>query len=244
MKGWPTTVLLRGEVLMEDNKLRAKPGSGQFLARKAGHAAEPLGRATLEFDPKRNFGAKLLSRLPGARDMSMMQLRVSGPWQSLRLAWRTFNSPEVSKTWGGAAAVDDVSFSAPAGHLVALLGPSGCGKSTTLRLIAGLETASAGTIMIADREVTALPPAKRGVSMVFQNYALFPHLSVAENILFGLKVRDVPKAGAHRAAQPRRRHSRSRSAARAQTLAALRRAAAARRARPRDRGRDPRLPDG
>jgi sn-glycerol 3-phosphate transport system ATP-binding protein len=99
----------------------------------------------------------------------------------------------VSKSWGAANAVDDVSFHAPAGHLVALLGPSGCGKSTTLRLIAGLETASAGTIRIADREVTALPPAKRGVSMVFQNYALFPHLSVAENILFGLKVRDVPK---------------------------------------------------
>ena len=100
----------------------------------------------------------------------------------------------VSKNWGAAAAVDNVSFSAPAGHLVALLGPSGCGKSTTLRLIAGLETASAGTIRIADREVTALPPARRGVSMVFQNYALFPHLSVAENILFGLKVRDVPKS--------------------------------------------------
>jgi sn-glycerol 3-phosphate transport system ATP-binding protein len=77
---------------------------------------------------------------------------------------------------------------------VALLGPSGCGKSTTLRLIAGLETASAGAITIADREVTTLPPAKRGVSMVFQNYALFPHLSVAENIVFGLKVRDVPRA--------------------------------------------------
>src|SRR4029079_2248310 len=90
-------------------------------------------------------------------------------------------------------ALENISFSAPDGHLVALLGPSGCGKSTTLRLIAGLETASAGTIRIADRDVTALPPAKRGVSMVFQSYALFPHLSVAENILFGLKVRDVPK---------------------------------------------------
>jgi sn-glycerol 3-phosphate transport system ATP-binding protein len=100
----------------------------------------------------------------------------------------------VTKAWGTTAAVDNVSFSAPAGHLVALLGPSGCGKSTTLRLIAGLETASAGTIRIADREVTTLPPARRGVSMVFQNYALFPHLSVAENILFGLKVRDVPRA--------------------------------------------------
>src|SRR5947209_6253628 len=100
----------------------------------------------------------------------------------------------ITKAWGATAAVENISFSAPAGHLVALLGPSGCGKSTTLRLIAGLETASAGTIMIAGRDVTALPPAKRGVSMVFQSYALFPHLSVAENIMFGLRVRDVPKA--------------------------------------------------
>src|SRR5918995_5027015 len=100
----------------------------------------------------------------------------------------------VAKSWGGAAAVDGVSFCAPAGRLVALLGPSGCGKSTTLRLIAGLETATAGSIAIGGRDVTDLPPAKRGVSMVFQNYALFPHLSVAENILFGLKVRNVPRA--------------------------------------------------
>jgi sn-glycerol 3-phosphate transport system ATP-binding protein len=100
----------------------------------------------------------------------------------------------ITKTWGDAVAVENITFSAPAGHLVALLGPSGCGKSTTLRLIAGLDSADAGTIRIADRDVTALPPAKRGVSMVFQNYALFPHLSVAENILFGLKVRDVPRA--------------------------------------------------
>src|SRR5438105_3482702 len=100
----------------------------------------------------------------------------------------------ITKAWGAAAAVENITFSAPAGHLVALLGPSGCGKSTTLRLIAGPETASAGTIKIAERDVTTLPPAKRGVSMVFQSYALFPHLSVAENILFGLKVRDVPRA--------------------------------------------------
>jgi sn-glycerol 3-phosphate transport system ATP-binding protein len=100
----------------------------------------------------------------------------------------------VTKSWGETPAVDRVSFSAPPGRLVALLGPSGCGKSTTLRLIAGLEAASAGTIAIANRDVTGLPPAKRGVSMVFQSYALFPHLSVAENIVFGLKVRDVPRA--------------------------------------------------
>src|SRR5437870_6637279 len=99
----------------------------------------------------------------------------------------------ITKNWGAAAAVENVTFSAPDGHLVALLGPSGCGKSTTLRLIAGLEAVTAGSISIAGRDVTALPPAKRGVSMVFQNYALFPHLSVAENILFGLKVRNVAK---------------------------------------------------
>src|SRR3954467_883255 len=99
----------------------------------------------------------------------------------------------VTKSWGATPAVDRISFSAPPGRLVALLGPSGCGKSTTLRLIAGLEAASAGTIAIGNRDVTGLPPAKRGVSMVFQSYALFPHLSVAENIVFGLKVRDVPR---------------------------------------------------
>src|SRR5436305_6495193 len=100
----------------------------------------------------------------------------------------------ITKAWGATAAVENISFSAPVGQLVALLGPSGCGKSTTLRLIAGLDSADAGTIRIADRDVTTLPPAKRGVSMVFQSYALFPHLSVAENIMFGLRVRDVPKA--------------------------------------------------
>src|SRR3954463_1409808 len=100
----------------------------------------------------------------------------------------------VTKSWGATPAVDRISFSAPPGRLVALLGPSGCGKSTTLRLIAGLEAASAGTIAIGNRDVTGLPPAKRGVSMVLRSYALFPHLSVAENIVFGLKVRDVPRA--------------------------------------------------
>jgi sn-glycerol 3-phosphate transport system ATP-binding protein len=99
----------------------------------------------------------------------------------------------VTKSWGGVPAVDGVSFSAARGKLVAVLGPSGCGKSTTLRLVAGLETASAGRIVIAGRDVTQLPPARRGISMVFQSYALFPHLSVAENIVFGLKVRDVPR---------------------------------------------------
>jgi sn-glycerol 3-phosphate transport system ATP-binding protein len=102
----------------------------------------------------------------------------------------------LAKHWtttdGAVRAVDDVSFAFDAGTLNVLLGPSGCGKSTTLRLVAGLETADAGRIEIAGRDVTHLPPAQRNISMVFQSYALFPHLDVAENILFGLHVRKIP----------------------------------------------------
>ena len=100
----------------------------------------------------------------------------------------------VSRWWGAVRAVDDVSFDAAAGRMLVLLGPSGCGKSTTLRLIAGLEAATSGRILIGGADVTHLPPAQRRVSMVFQSYALFPHLSVAENIVFGLRVRKVPAA--------------------------------------------------
>jgi sn-glycerol 3-phosphate transport system ATP-binding protein len=100
----------------------------------------------------------------------------------------------VSKLWGATRAVDGVSFEARAASLLVLLGPSGCGKSTTLRLIAGLEQVSSGRIFIGGGDVTELPPAKRHISMVFQSYALFPHLTVAENILFGLRVRKVPAA--------------------------------------------------
>ncbi|SIT19150.1 ABC transporter ATP-binding protein [Achromobacter sp. MFA1 R4] len=98
----------------------------------------------------------------------------------------------LTKQYAGAAAIQGVSFTVPAGSFTVLLGPSGCGKSTTLRMIAGLDTPTSGTIRIGDRDVTQLPPAKRRISMVFQSYALFPHLSVRENILFGLKVRKEP----------------------------------------------------
>lgn len=99
---------------------------------------------------------------------------------------------DVVKTWGAMQALNGISLQAEDGELVALLGPSGCGKSTTLRLIAGLEMPDAGTIHIGQRDVTYQPPAQCGVAMVFQSYALFPHLTVAENIEFGLKVRNVP----------------------------------------------------
>jgi sn-glycerol 3-phosphate transport system ATP-binding protein len=90
-------------------------------------------------------------------------------------------------------AVDAVSFRAESGKFVVLLGPSGCGKSTLLRLIAGLEDVTEGRILIDGRDVTRLSPEKRRVSMVFQSYALFPHLSTGENIVFGLKVRRTPE---------------------------------------------------
>lgn len=101
---------------------------------------------------------------------------------------------DLVKKWGAVAAVDKVSFTVPEGSLTVLLGPSGCGKSTILRLIAGLETHTVGSIAIGGREVTRMDPALRGVSMVFQSYALFPHLDVRENILFGLKVRKISPA--------------------------------------------------
>src|SRR5450755_3780052 len=99
----------------------------------------------------------------------------------------------VSKLYGATAAVKDVSFTIAEGTLVTLLGPSGCGKTTTLRLIAGLEHASAGRILIDGADVTTRSPAERDVSMVFQSYALFPHLSVLDNVCYGLRSSGVPK---------------------------------------------------
>jgi sn-glycerol 3-phosphate transport system ATP-binding protein len=97
----------------------------------------------------------------------------------------------LSKVWGDVRALDDVSFEVPKGSLTVLLGPSGCGKSTLLRLVAGLDRATSGRIVIDEVDVTKLPPHQRRVSMVFQFYALFPHLTVADNITFGLKIRKV-----------------------------------------------------
>ena len=100
----------------------------------------------------------------------------------------------ICKSWGNSHALAGVDLRIEPGTFCVLLGPSGCGKSTTLRIIAGLETATSGQVWVDGRDVTALPPAQRGVAMVFQNYALFPHLSVADNISFGLSVRKTPAA--------------------------------------------------
>ncbi|CAN5665119.1 ABC transporter ATP-binding protein [soil metagenome] len=94
---------------------------------------------------------------------------------------------------GEGAAVEGVSFSVLDGELLALLGPSGCGKTTTLRMIGGFETPDAGRIRLRERDITALPPEKRGIGFVFQDYALFPHLSVLDNVMFGLRGRPLAK---------------------------------------------------
>jgi putative spermidine/putrescine transport system ATP-binding protein len=99
----------------------------------------------------------------------------------------------VSKRYGATLAVDAIDLRVPADGYCCLLGPSGCGKTSTLRMIAGHETVSEGDILIGDANVTDLPPAKRGTAMMFQSYALFPHLSCVDNVAFSLKMRGVDK---------------------------------------------------
>lgn len=99
---------------------------------------------------------------------------------------------KVSKTFNDVGVIDEVDLHIDSGEFIVLLGPSGCGKSTLLRMIAGLEPVSSGAISIDGLDVTHLPAARRGVAMVFQNYALYPHMTVAENIGFGLRVTGMP----------------------------------------------------
>ncbi len=100
----------------------------------------------------------------------------------------------ITKRFHEVVAVDDLSLEIERGEFFSMLGPSGCGKTTTLRMIGGFEEASGGTIYLGDADVTGLPPFKRDVNTVFQNYALFPHLTVFENVAFGLRRRKVPDA--------------------------------------------------
>jgi multiple sugar transport system ATP-binding protein len=100
----------------------------------------------------------------------------------------------IGKNFGSASIIDDLNLDIADGEFVVLVGASGCGKSTTLRMIAGLESTSAGQIMIGDRDVTELGPGLRNCAMVFQNYALYPHMTVAENMGFGLRLRGMSKA--------------------------------------------------
>jgi putative spermidine/putrescine transport system ATP-binding protein len=116
-------------------------------------------------------------------------LRDSAPTKPKRLLLDA-----VSKRFGSMVALQTMSLEIQPGELVALLGPSGCGKTTTLRLVAGFSFPDTGTVSIDGQDVSHLPPNKRGLGMVFQNYSLFPHMSVGENIAFGLQMAGVPKA--------------------------------------------------
>ena len=100
----------------------------------------------------------------------------------------------ITKRYGDFKAADDVSLDIADGEFLVLLGPSGCGKTTTLRIVAGFIEPSSGSVRLGERDITALPPWKRNAGLVFQSYALFPHMTVAENIAFGLEMRKMPKA--------------------------------------------------
>src|SRR5689334_24882984 len=99
----------------------------------------------------------------------------------------------ISKRWGSAVGVDNVSLDIEPGEFFALLGPSGCGKTTLLRMLAGLEVPTEGQILIDGQDMGDIPPNKRAVNMVFQSYAVFPHMTVTNNVAYGLKIDGVPQ---------------------------------------------------
>ncbi|CAN5614777.1 ABC transporter ATP-binding protein [soil metagenome] len=105
----------------------------------------------------------------------------------------TLSLRNITRRFGAHTAVDDVSIDVSPGELVALVGASGAGKTTTLRIAAGYEQPDSGTVLVGDRDISRLPPQKRGFGMVFQHYALFPHMSVEQNVAFGLEARGVSK---------------------------------------------------
>jgi ABC-type dipeptide/oligopeptide/nickel transport system ATPase component len=140
-------------------------------------------------------------------------------------------------------ALKSLDLDVPDGDFLVLLGPSGCGKTTALRILAGLELPTAGTVFIGDRDVTRIQPRDRDIAMVFQSYALYPHMTVAENVGYPLRIRGLGKAEP-RAGAARVRVARDRPPARPPPRQALGRPAPARRAGAGDRARALRLPDG
>ena len=148
----------------------------------------------------------------------------------------------VAKAFGAVKVLHGVSVDIADGEFVVLVGPSGCGKSTLLRMVAGLESVAGGTIAIGERVVNHLPPAKRDIAMVFQNYALYPHKTVAQNMAFALKLRGTDPADRRRTGQAGGRYPRPRALSRALSAPALRRPAPARRHGPRHRARPAGVP--
>ena len=136
----------------------------------------------------------------------------------------------LTKRFGDTVAVNDLSITLESGKLIALLGPSGCGKTTTLNMISGILPVSGGSIFFDDRDVTSLPPEKRGIGLVFQNYALYPHMTVLQNICFPMEDPAHSQKGAHPPRRGAGGDGAHHSVSQAQARGALRRPAAARRA--------------
>jgi putative spermidine/putrescine transport system ATP-binding protein len=129
-------------------------------------------------------GAKVA---PGARQCGMVRMTTTAALELVQL----------TKKYGAVTAVDAINLKIPAGSYCCLLGPSGCGKTSTLRMVAGHESATSGDILVGPKNVTDLPPAERNTAMMFQSYALFPHLSVIDNVAFALKMKGIVKAKRH-----------------------------------------------
>ena len=144
----------------------------------------------------------------------------------------------------GTVAVDDLDLEIRDGEFMILVGPSGCGKTTALRMVAGLEHPTSGEIMIGDRVVNDLDPVDRDTAMVFQNYALYPHMTVRDNIGFPLRMQNLPKPERQAAGRGGGRPARDRRAARAQARGALGRPAPTRGHGPRDHSPPDDVPDG
>ena len=141
----------------------------------------------------------------------------------------------VSKRFGDTPVLHELDLNVTPGEFLVLVGPSGCGKSTLLRLIAGLEQVSSGEIRIGGKRVNDLPPRSRNIAMVFQSYALYPHMSVADNMAYSLRLRGMPKPEVDTAVQAAAAKLGLQKPADAQTQGAVRRPAPARRHGPRDR---------
>jgi putative spermidine/putrescine transport system ATP-binding protein len=120
------------------------------------------------------------------------QQALSATQEALANAAAGVSLRSVTKKYGPVTAVENITLDIPAGYYCCLLGPSGCGKTTLLRMIAGHEEITSGDILIGDRRVNDIPAAKRNTSMMFQSYALFPHMSVWQNVEFGLEMQQVP----------------------------------------------------
>ncbi len=117
-----------------------------------------------------------------------------GTWQTARRGGTSVLLQDLSRTFGATRALDGLSLEIAPGELVALLGPSGCGKTTALRIVAGFESADAGSVIVDGKDISSVPPARRDMGMVFQSYSLFPNMSALDNVAFGLRMRKLGAA--------------------------------------------------